>query len=69
MFNFAKFTTPPSGISPHFRGPTTAGVPVIIKSPGHSSKKLKRLEKTTATDHKSYPKYLPADVSLRLQIE
>ena len=50
MFNFAKFSTSPSSISPHSSGPTPAGVPVKIKSPGHSSKKLERLEITSATD-------------------
>ena len=50
MFNFAKLSTPPSSISPHSRRPTPAGVPVNIKSHGHSSKKLERPEITSATD-------------------
>jgi len=40
MFNFAKFSTSPSSISPHSKGPTPAGVPVNIKSPEDIEKKL-----------------------------
>ena len=49
MFNLAKFSTSPFSLSPFRTGPTPAGVPVKIKSPGRNSKKPERAEITSST--------------------